>query len=353
MSDIEKVPRALEDDDVCAKNEHEPSLGSGVSSKQEWLYTYCIFFVLFAAGERRHLLQAAALYANAAALSGWNDASTGPLLLTIQAHYGVTYLVVSILFICNFIGFFSAALLNVWLTDRLGFGKTILLGATLQMVSYAMQSPAPPFPLYLISFAVAGFGVGLQDAQGNTFISRMSDVTTKMSLTHAAYGFGALVSPLVATQFASMPRYWHYHYLVSLGIGAINVAWIAARFRLRREDDLLNITLHDGSEEQQQQQQAAAGGDLEIVPTASPPTSGNKMSRIMRKPMVHTLAFYTLVYVGAEVTIGGWTVAYLQEVRGAGESAGYVSSGFFGGLTLGRVAHVWLCTLVSRGASRA
>lgn len=36
----------------------------------------------------------------------------------------------------------------------------------------------------------------------------------------------------------------------------------------------------------------------------------------------------------------------MKEVRGGGASAGYISSGFFGGLTLGRVALLWLNKLV-------
>ena len=43
------------------------------------------------------------------------------------------------------------------------------------------------------------------------------------------------------------------------------------------------------------------------------------------------MAFWTLVYVGVEVTLGGWIVTFIQEKRGGGASAGYISSGFFGG----------------------
>ena len=43
-----------------------------------------------------------------------------------------------------------------------------------------------------------------------------------------------------------------------------------------------------------------------------------------------------------EVTLGGWIVTYIIEVRGGGPSSGYISSGFFGGLTFGRVALLWV-----------
>ncbi|KDN49823.1 hypothetical protein RSAG8_01888, partial [Rhizoctonia solani AG-8 WAC10335] len=54
------------------------------------------------------------------------------------------------------------------------------------------------------------------------------------------------------------------------------------------------------------------------------------------------MAFFIWVYVGVEVTIGGWIVTFVIEERGGGPSAGYVSSGFFAGLMLGRVILLWV-----------
>ena len=70
---------------------------------------------------------------------------------------------------------------------------------------------------------------------------------------------------------------------------------------------------------------------------------------------VHFLAVFILAYVGVEVTLGGmsvmmslyhvldsrrcsgWIVTYIIDVRGGGPSSGYISSGFFGGMShLGR-----------------
>lgn len=59
---------------------------------------------------------------------------------------------------------------------------------------------------------------------------------------------------------------------------------------------------------------------------------GNKYGEIMRLKAVHLMALFILVYVGTEVTIGGWIVTYVIDERGGGPSAGYVSSGFFAGL---------------------
>jgi fucose permease len=66
------------------------------------------------------------------------------------------------------------------------------------------------------------------------------------------------------------------------------------------------------------------------------------MSQILQNKVVQLMAFFILVYVGVEVTIGGWIVTYIINVRGGGPSSGYISSGFFGGLTVGRVALLWI-----------
>jgi len=60
----------------------------------------------------------------------------------------------------------------------------------------------------------------------------------------------------------------------------------------------------------------------------------------MKNKTVHLLALFFTVYMAIEGVIGGWIVTFLMIVRDGGPSSGYVSTGFFGGLTLGRVVLV-------------
>jgi fucose permease len=69
---------------------------------------------------------------------------------------------------------------------------------------------------------------------------------------------------------------------------------------------------------------------------------GNHYRAIMGIRAVHFLTAFVTIYVGVEVTLGGWIVTYIIRERQGGPSSGYISSGFFGGLTLGRVALLWL-----------
>ena len=66
--------------------------------------------------------------------------------------------------------------------------------------------------------------------------------------------------------------------------------------------------------------------------------AGGLYKQIFRLKVVHLLAFFTLAYVGTEVSIGGWIVTFIIQERNGGSSSGYISSGFFAGLTVGRLA---------------
>jgi len=52
---------------------------------------------------------------------------------------------------------------------------------------------------------------------------------------------------------------------------------------------------------------------------------------VMRHKLLHIMVAFVFVYVGTEVTVGGWIVTFIIDERGGGAEAGYVSSGFFGG----------------------
>ena len=67
-----------------------------------------------------------------------------------------------------------------------------ILGAILQLVGYAFLSPAGPFPLMCTGFCFAGFGISLQNAQGNGFVGGYKENTsTMLGFLHASYGMSS------------------------------------------------------------------------------------------------------------------------------------------------------------------
>ncbi|CAE6455005.1 unnamed protein product [Rhizoctonia solani] len=253
-------------------------------------------------------------------LSGWQDSSLGPLILTIQKHYNLTFTVVSVLFVSGCLGFMLAAILNLYLSERLGFGSLIFLGGySKQALLYV---PAFPFPVMALAFVTKGFGIGLQDALANGFVGALrNDPSTKMGIIHLLYGAGALISPIVATQFAYHPH-WLYHYIIPLGIASLNLILLFSTFGFHTQEELL--------------------GPMQPKDTAEAGGKGKKYQQVFGSWAVQIMAAFSLLYVGAKTTLGGWIVTFVVEERGGRTTAGYISSGFYGGLMLGRISLIWL-----------
>ncbi|CAE6438283.1 unnamed protein product [Rhizoctonia solani] len=197
-------PSSLENDDGSSIIELE------ASSRKEWVAVVVCGLCLF--------------------LSGWQDGSLGPLIPTIQKHYNLTFTAVSVLFVSGCLGFLLAAALNIYLSDRLGFGKLIFLGGVCQAISYAILVPAFPFPVMALAFVTKGFGIGLQDALANGFVAALrNDPSAKMGIIHSFYGAGALISPVIATQFA-YHAHWSHHYTIPLAIASLNLVFLFCTF---------------------------------------------------------------------------------------------------------------------------
>ncbi|THV01924.1 MFS general substrate transporter [Dendrothele bispora CBS 962.96] len=283
---------------------------------------------------------------------GWNDGSVGPLLPRIQEVYNVGFTIVSLLFVFNFIGYITGASINIWLNDKLGLGKTMVIGASFNIATYAIQSSAPPFPVLILSFCFAGFGSALQGAQGNGFVGSIKkNKATKLMLLHAAYGLGAFASPFLATHFA-VQSHWSFHYLSSLAIAVINVILQLVVFRLKRQEELLReIGQFDDDSEKTTSAGASAtstivaGADIEKAPTSDAVIEQGEgeekkkslYGQIFGIRVVHYLTAFALIYIGVECSVGSWIVTFIIRERNGGDSAGYISSGFFGGLMLGRL----------------
>ncbi|KZV98104.1 MFS general substrate transporter [Exidia glandulosa HHB12029] len=253
-------------------------------------------------------------------LAGWNDASLGPLLSTIQNYYGIGYTEVSTIFLSKCGGFIIGSFSSLWLTDKIGFGKCLVLGAVVQALAYAGQVPAPHFAVLDVMNVFVGMGIAIQHAQCNGFVASAKDGGhSKMSWLHACYGLGAVVSPFAATPFAkAQGRRWAYINIISCALSAAVAFELAAVFKGKRQEELM-------------QEQ-----DEETTMLQHEPNS-NKYKQVFSLRVVHYLAFFIVLYTGLEITVGGWIVTFIVQERGGGASSGYIAAAFYGGLMLGRL----------------
>ncbi|BGP41209.1 hypothetical protein JCM10449v2_005183 [Rhodotorula kratochvilovae] len=288
----------------------------------------------------------------------------------LSSHYKISYTVVSMLFVGQCVGFVAAGFMSSWLSTRLGLGKVIALGALVQAIGYIFLIPAFPFAAMPVFYAISGWGMALQDAQANVYVATLPNAERKLSWLHAAYGFGAAVCPLAATAFASSGILFARFYSISLGLAALNCALLVYAFRLSYDVDTSEPVertfeapgvppITDGTEGielPERRNSTAASSAVEKMPideeegAVQQPNlntrfAQRKQKAIQKSVLLQALsqratffsAIFLMLYVGSEVSMGGWIVTFLITSRGGGDDAGYVATGFWFGLALGRL----------------
>ncbi|OBA23873.1 MFS general substrate transporter [Metschnikowia bicuspidata var. bicuspidata NRRL YB-4993] len=289
---------------------------------------------------------------------GFSDAAPGALLPTIEAHYSISYSVVSLIWMSNAIGFITVALLSHKIQPWLGKEKSIPFGCICLVIMYAIVASGGPFPLVVVGFFFGGMGIAVVLSQLNIFLSKMEKNSKYLSFFHGSYGIGATISPFLATTMIERNVRWNYVYLIILGLMIINLVNLTMAFKGADED--LKYWDHDDETDRLLDSEASeivsgsqtpakseAGIGLQDLGThvtsiidSSPSKSQNDSSDLklaLKNTITWNISFFTLFYQGCEVALGGWIVTYLIDYRLTTTSFGYVLSGFWGGLTLGRL----------------
>ncbi|KAJ6784218.1 hypothetical protein PWT90_01796 [Aphanocladium album] len=262
---------------------------------------------------------------------GMSDSAAGALIPYMEKYYNIGYAQVSLIFVGQALGFIVAAFFLDSLRQSLGHSRTLGLAQTLMTVSYVPMIAGAPFPLVVVAFFLVGFGIAVNVAIANTFCGSLAGGTFVLGCMHGCYGIGGISGPLVATSIvAAAGAPWTRYYIFTTGIFALSIG--AAMWTFRGYDRELS-QLH-GSDEQTAAAAAAVGG------SSSSNSRGDaiwSMFGSLQTRLVLLGSTFIFCYQGAEVSISGWVISFLIEARdGTPGSVGYVSAGFWGGITLGR-----------------
>ncbi|KAI1387180.1 MFS general substrate transporter [Hypoxylon trugodes] len=250
---------------------------------------------------------------------GSNDAAYGPLIPYIQAHYNLTYLIVSLIFLTPFVGYTAAAFLNNMIHIKMGQRGVAMLCSGCHLASYIIIAVHPPYPVLVIAFMLAGFGNGVCDAGWNAWIGNMARANEMLGLLHGLYGAGAVLSPVIATTMITKGNLpWYAFYYLMIGMAGLEVMvsttcfWTATGHEYRE-----SLTKHSDS------------------------PKGSLKDALFKKPAARVTwlcSLFLLGYVGLEVALGGWIVEFMIQVRkGEPFASGMTATGFWLGLTIGRV----------------
>lgn len=108
----------------------------------------------------------------------------GVILPRIKEYYNISDSLVSILFICQALGYFVAAFSNGWIVHKIKQLGALYLGAGLTVLAYILLLIGLPFPAMCCFMPILGAGGALMDAGANVFPSFLPHATTILNLIH-------------------------------------------------------------------------------------------------------------------------------------------------------------------------
>jgi len=259
-------------------------------------------------------------------LIGANDGAFGVILPGIAAHYSMNKANISLLFLSNSAGYLIAALNTGFLMTRFGARTFLLIGLMLFVLSTGSLVLMPPFLVVLVLFIPIGFGIAVLDAGLNSYIAGLPHNSVILNYLHACYGGGALLGPLLATMVLALSLGWNIVYLV-WAIGGIAI-FCAVFFAFKQA-----LT-------------ATRQGEEEGVHAKSETNSQRGRRGLLRSILTMRIfwlvALFLFLYSGNEHSVGNWSYSFLTEQRHTSALfAGWIVSGYWMGLTLGRMTLAW------------
>lgn len=251
---------------------------------------------------------------------GMNDAAYGAIIPYMGPYYDLSYTLVSLIFLSPFVGYTLSAILNNWIHVRFGQRGIAMLCSGCHLAAYIVAAVHPPYPVLVVVYMLAGFGNGIGDAAWNAWIGAMANANEVLGVMHAFYGLGGVLAPLIATSMITkLGVEWYQYYYVMIAVAAVELVALVSTFW------------------------KATG---QVFREGHPKTTESKGKSRMHEALVQMpaarvswlCAVFLLCYVGVEVALGGWIVTFMIDVRhGAAFASGMTATGFWLGLTVGRV----------------
>ena len=263
------------------------------------------------AARTQRLLKTTCYYAAFVGL-GLAAAILGPTLTGLAEHTGSSLRAISYLFTARSLGYLIGSFLGGRQYDHVA-GHPLMAGSLFGLA--AMMALAPVMPVLWLLTAVMllfGIGEGTVDVGGNTMLVwvHRDGVGPFMNALHFFFGLGAFVSPIVIAWVVSTT-------------GDINWAfWALALVMLPVVAGLLRL------------------------PSPAPQAASDHSGAGPANPvLVGLIVLLFFLYVGTEVSFGGWIYTYAVATGLATTTvAAYMTSVFWGSFTAGRLLSIPIAT---------
>lgn len=268
------------------------------------------------ASSRRIALGQTAGYFAAFVALGIAQASLGPTLPDLAANVSSDLQRTSYGFAAHALGYLLGSVIGGQLYDRVKGHPVIAAVLGLAACMLSVIPLISSLPLLIVALLILGIAAGALDVGGNTLIVWVHgrQVSPYMNALHFFFGVGAFISPVIIAQAITRTGGIQWAYW-SLALLVLPVALVLLAFP--------SPTIADAQ--------------------GNPGDEGSLASIQIRRDwlLVALIALFFFVYVGAEGSLGGWVATYAREAGlGNAAEAAYLTSAFWGALTLGRLLSV-------------
>ncbi len=233
---------------------------------------------------------------------------TGPLLDKMSATFGSSVADTGSLFSFSAAGFAIAIILAGILSDRIGKKKIIVWSSFGFAAALLLFSWSSWFPLSMaLYFAVGGFG-GIMESSLSALVADINPGREgrAVTFTHVFFGIGAVIGPASAGWLAGSDLAWQLAFAASGVLALVSALWIS----------------------RYQYPPVKAEDRLELAAFASILSNRNFL----------LLCAAVAIYVGAEISVWGWTPQYLKtELNYSSAAAGGMVSILWVAMSIGRM----------------
>ncbi len=251
-------------------------------------------------------------YSAAFVALGLTTASLGPTLTDLATNTGAVLSQISYVFTTRSFGYLLGSFFGGRLYDRRPGNP--LMGTVLLLMAFSMAL-VPVIPILWILTAVLlllGMFEGTLDVGGNTLLVWLhgEKVGPYMNALHFFFGVGAFLSPVIVAQ------------ILKITDGVAWAYWILALLMLPVAVGLLRLP------------SPPAPAETRVRPEGDAPAASSHSNALL----VTLIAVFFFLYVGSEGSFGGWIATYAKATGlGDATAAAYLTSAFWGALTLGRL----------------
>ena len=248
---------------------------------------------------------------------GLASGSLGPTLPGLAAQTGILLGDAGVFFTARSLGYLLGSFQGGRLYDRLRGNRLMAVLLALLAVALGLIPVVPAKWVLVAVILLLGMAEGSIDVGGNTLLVWVhgTNVGPFMNGLHFFWGVGAFLAPIIVAMILSLSSgiAWAY------GLLAVAVLPVAV-WTLRLPSPF----------------------------PAKKPASDSTQST--NQILILLIAALWFLYIGTEVTFGGWIYSYVVTLEiGAETQAAYLSSAFWGALTFGRLLAVPVAARVRPG----